>query len=62
MQSSSHGSGVVEDVVTVDIRGGALETFVGAPFEQLVFIDRPAEMEDRGKLSHVIFGDQTERH
>ena len=39
MQSSGHGSGIVEDVVAVDVCGGALETFAGAPFEELVFVD-----------------------
>ena len=48
MQGTVHRSGVVEDVVTVDVRGGALETLVGAPFEELVLVDRPTEVEDWG--------------
>ena len=57
MQSSGHRSGVVEDVVTVDVGCGAFETFAGAPFEEFVFVDRPAEVDDWGELAHVVFGD-----
>ena len=39
MQGSGHSSGVVEDVVAVDIGDSALETFTGTPFEELVFVD-----------------------
>lgn len=39
MQSSGYCSGVVEDVVTVDIGRGALETLCGAPFEEFVLVD-----------------------
>jgi len=39
VQSPSGGSGVVEDVVTVDVGSCAFETFAGAPFEEFVFVD-----------------------
>ena len=39
MKGSGHGSSIVEDVVAIDIGDSALETFTGAPFEELVFVD-----------------------
>lgn len=39
LQSTTHSSGVVEDVVAVDVGGGAFETFGDAPVEELVFVD-----------------------
>jgi len=38
-QGARYGLGLVEDPVTVDVGGGTLETFGGAPFEQFVFVD-----------------------
>ena len=38
-QGSSHCPGIVKDIVTVDVCGGALETFAGAPFEELAFVN-----------------------
>lgn len=39
MQSSRCGPDVIEDVVTVDVCDGAMETLAGAPFQELVLVD-----------------------
>lgn len=56
-ESACYGSGVVGDVVTVDIGGCAPETLGSAPLEELVLVYRPAEVEDRGEFGHGVFGD-----
>ena len=39
-----------------------METFANAPFQEFVFVDCPAKVEDRGEESHAVVRDQAHRN